>query len=89
MGYFLRNQTYKRYWRGDAVTGEGYFLGHVWLFGALELPAVLSAVAVIGGGDTWPAIGPLAASAAVMAVNFPHGRPMRAEGPRLGERRDG
>lgn len=90
LAYFVRNQTYKSHWRGDAVSPTGYEKGNVNLFLILEVPCILGFLAYELTADPADLVLPLTVTAVFLLVNFPTGKPMRPTAPRLGvsERRD-
>ena len=85
LGYFLRNQIYKRHWHADAVTPGGYFLGNITLYVCVDGPALLSLMAIAFTDRLWPALLPPVVSAVIVALNVPNGAPMQPQPPRLGE----
>jgi len=84
LGYFVRNQFYKRFWREHAIAPQGYFLGNLLLFVLLEVVSMLSFVFVLISASIFPVVLPAAASLAVQCVNFPTGLPMASASPDLG-----
>ncbi len=75
VGYFIRNQVYKKNWQEDVVTPGGYVSGNILLLALCEGVALVGLVAVLIGGVIWYAVPSLVAMA-VQVINFPHGRPM-------------
>lgn len=84
VAFFLRNQTYKKHWQEDAVTPQGYFLGNVIFFSAVEFPAMIAAMAVFLGVNLLAGLLPILVTLPLLLVNFPNGRPMSPQEPRLG-----
>jgi hypothetical protein len=79
LGYFIRNQIYKRYWRGDAIAPGGYLGGNLSLYLLCEIVASASLVATMIArehGWQWLAATPAAVAVAVHIVNFPNGKAM-------------
>ncbi len=76
MGYFIRNQSYKKHWQGHAVTPPGYFQGNLVLLALLEMASFVVLVFVLISGKLFPVVLPAVASLAVQCVNFPVGTPM-------------
>lgn len=76
LGYFVRNQSYKKHWQEHAVTPPGFFQGNLLLFAALEGASFLTIVFVMLSGQVFPMILPAVASLAVQCANFPSGLPM-------------
>lgn len=81
LGYFVRNQSYKKHWQGHAVTPPGFFQGNLILLAALEGSSFLTIVFVMLSGQAFPMILPAVASLAVQCANFPSGQPMRPAVP--------
>jgi hypothetical protein len=79
LGYFLRMQTYKRYWRGSIIAPQGYLTGNLVLWLLIETAATVSLLAVLIQGSFWPAGVPAAIAVALHLVNFPTGKPMFAD----------
>lgn len=84
-GMYGRNQVYKANWRGDAVAPLGYLRGNALLFGMIALAGLLAF-----GIGVWQGLPTAIYQGAVVLVgllifNFPNGRAMRPEPPRLGE----
>ncbi len=84
MAYFVRNQIYKRHWQSDAVAPQGYFLGNVIFLGLIDLPAVLSVMALFLGASLWPDLLPWVLVVLVVVLNWPGGQAMQPVEPRLG-----
>ncbi|MEM1109804.1 MAG: hypothetical protein AAGH99_14050 [Planctomycetota bacterium] len=84
MAYFLRNQTYKKNWAGDAVTPSGYITGNILFVAFLEAPGIVSAIAMVVHGGVFPHVLPMIVAAGIILANFPTGRPMNPAEPRLG-----
>jgi hypothetical protein len=76
LGYFLRNQIYKRCWQTHCVTPQGFFMGNLLLFALLDAVSLLTFVFVMMSGQLFPMILPAIASLAVQIANFPNGLPM-------------
>jgi len=76
IGYFIRNQSYKRHWQGQAVTPGGYVTGNLILLAMCEGVAFFSLVATLAVGAFGWVTAPGVLAAAGMLVNFPTGRPM-------------
>lgn len=83
VAYFTRLQVYKRGWQGLAVKPEAYFLGNLMLFAALEAVTMLTLVLGASVGDRGPCWAVALVAWGGLAVNFPNGRAMQAEEPRL------
>ncbi len=81
MGYFIRNQVYKRCWQTHAVTPQGFFMGNLLLFALLDGVSLLTFVFVMMSGQLFPMILPAVASLAVQCANFPSGTPMESTPP--------
>ncbi len=81
MGYFLRNQIYKRCWQTHAVTPQGFFMGNLLLFALLDGVSLLTFAFVMMSGQLFPMILPAAVSLAVQFANFPSGLPMESTPP--------
>ncbi|MEE9403729.1 MAG: hypothetical protein V3V20_02445 [Algisphaera sp.] len=86
VAYFIRNQSYKRAWRGHAVTPAGYQAGNVAVFAVLEVAMVAGLVLGVLLRAGTPALAAVAAAFVLMLFNFPSGRPMEPTTPQLGER---
>lgn len=76
LGYFARNQSYKKHWQEHAVTPPGFFQGNLILLAALEGSSFMTVVFVMLSGQVFPMILPAVASLAVQCANFPSGQPM-------------
>ena len=76
LGYFVRNQSYKKHWQEHAVTPPGFFQGNLILLAALEGSSFMTIVFVMLSGQVFPMILPAVASLAVQCANFPSGQPM-------------
>jgi len=81
IGYFARNQSYKKHWRGNAVTPPGLFQGNLILLAALEGSSFATLVFVMVTGQVFPMILPAVASLAIQFANFPSAIPMRDNPP--------
>ncbi len=81
LGYFVRNQSYKKHWQGHAVTPAGFFQGNLILLAALEGSSFLTLVFVMISGQVFPMVLPAVASLAVQCANFPTGAPMESTMP--------
>lgn len=81
LGYFVRNQSYKKHWQEHAVTPPGFFQGNLILLAALEGSSFLTIVFVMLSGQVFPMILPAVASLAVQCANFPSGQPMERAMP--------
>lgn len=82
LAYFARNQLYKAHWRGRAVTPRGYVMGNlVWLV-LLQGATLVNLLAVLVIGRVMPTLLLAVLALVVQIVNYPHGRPMHAEGER-------
>ena len=82
---FYRNQLYKKHWQSHAVNPEGYLLANRRMFQAQFYIAICSAASVFLGGPIMPNLLPLVVCFAVVAANFPTGKPMHPNAPRLGD----
>lgn len=76
LGYFARNQSYKKHWLGNCVAPPGYFQGNLILLALLEISSFVTLVFVMVTGQVFPMILPAVASLAVQCVNFPSELPM-------------
>lgn len=74
LGYFARNQFYKRHWRGSVIAPPGYILGNVVLFFCCHIAIAAGLTAALLRGSLFPAGLISLIAAAVYAVNFPHGK---------------
>ena len=81
IGYFVRNQSYKKYWQGNAVTPPGFFQGNLILLAALEGASFITLVFVMTTGQMFPMILPAVISLAIQFANFPSGIPMQETPP--------
>ena len=90
-GFFLRNQIYKKHWRGLAVSAEGYLMGNVVFFALVEGPATVAVIFLFAGASLLPTLLPVLLATGILLLNYPSGRPMQPVEPRLGtaERRGG
>lgn len=86
LGYFIRNQTYKAHWRGDAITPAGYVTGNIVLLGMMEAVADVAVIFAFIVGTVLPFAYVAGAAILVMLINFPTGRPMEPTEPIVGER---
>lgn len=79
LGYFIRNQQYKKHWRGDAIAPAGYLSGNLVLFVFCELIASVGlAATLIARSHGWQYLTavPVLIAVVVLMVNFPNGRAM-------------
>lgn len=79
LGYFIRNQTYKRYWQGDAIAPPGYLGGNLALFVLCSLAASVGlAATLVARTHGWHCLTavPAVVAVAVLVINFPNGRAM-------------
>jgi hypothetical protein len=91
VGWFVRNQVYKRYWEAGAVTPAGYVQGNIVFVAITEGAVILGLILSLVFGTPWVwAVLPAALAVAVLLGTFPGGGPMREQAPRLGvsERRE-
>lgn len=84
-GVYSRNQAYKAFWRGSLVEPAGYLKGNTLFFVAVNSAAY--ALFLISITTGYPAATFAAAPIliALLAMNFPNGKPMRPAPPRIGE----
>ena len=81
LGYFARNQSYKKHWQGNCVSPPGFFQGNLILLALLEMSSFVTLVFVMMTGQLFPMILPAMASLAVQCANFPNGLPMQDTPP--------
>jgi hypothetical protein len=81
LGYFARNQSYKKHWHGDAVAPPGFFQGNLILLAMLEGSSFTTLVFVMVTGQVFPMVLPAVASLAIQCANFPSGLPMQPAPP--------
>ncbi len=82
MGYYMRGQAYKMFWRRDQIRPLGYLLGNLMLFIGLTVGGAGALVGLAVTGAWGFAL--LAAAPLVLHVlNFPHGKPMQPHPPRF------
>ncbi len=81
IGYFARNQSYKKHWHGNAVAPPGFFQGNLILLAALEGSSFCTLVFVMLTGQMFPMILPAVASLAIQFANFPSAIPMQDTPP--------
>lgn len=81
LGYFARNQSYKKHWHENAVAPPGFFQGNLILLGALEASSFTTLVFVMVTGQVFPMILPAVASLAIQCANFPGSGPMESTPP--------
>tara|TARA_R110002111_G_scaffold9328_7_gene32151 strand:+ start:39 stop:509 length:471 start_codon:yes stop_codon:yes gene_type:complete len=81
LGYYARNQSYKKHWRGNCVAPPGFFQGNLILLALLEVSSFVTLVFVMVTGQLFPMILPAIASLAVQCVNFPNGLAMQDAPP--------
>jgi len=77
VGYFTRNQSYKKHWQAHAVTPPGFFQGNLILLVCLEGASFSSLCSIMMTGQVFPMILPAVVSLALQFVNFPSGSPMQ------------
>lgn len=75
---FVRNQIYKSHWRGDVVTPAGYFTGNIIVFAACEGVAFVGIADMLMEKRIMPTAVVVVIAFALLAVNFPTGKPMFA-----------
>lgn len=80
VGYFLRMQAYKQHWVGNRIEKPGYFTGNLLLFALIEIGAIAAIVCAYLAGGVGRELLPLVLSLILLALNFPNGRPMLADG---------
>lgn len=83
---FLRNQLYKKNWRGFAVTPGGYLTANVIFLASCAGVSLLGLVVVMMDGRLGPPVVVPAAAVAMQVINFPNGRAMEPRAPELGDR---
>ena len=76
LGYFLRLQTYKRYWQGDAIHPQGYYTGNLILLALCELVGIVSLLGVFITAQWWPYALGAGVALLVQLINWPTGLPM-------------
>lgn len=81
LSLFIRNQVYKANWRENVITPQGYIKANLVMLSMLEGVATAALVMVFVVGVDWLLLSVAAAAAAVQAVNFPTGKPMRPTEP--------
>ncbi len=81
LGYFARNQSYKKHWHGNAVAPPGYFQGNLILLAALEGSSFTTLVFMMVSGQMFPMVLPAIASLAIQCANFPSAIPMQDTPP--------
>lgn len=79
LGYFIRNQCYKRHWHAHVVAPRGYVLGNVVLLAICEGLAMFGLVVTLLSGAIGLTIVPAVIALAVQLVNFPNGRAMEPD----------
>lgn len=77
IGLFLRGQTFKRHWSGDAVTPDGYGKGCLLAWGPIEGASTVGLIAMFVGGSLWPFGLPTAISIGLLIALRPNGRAMQ------------
>ena len=77
VGYFARNQIYKRHWVGDVISPRGYMGGNLVLLVICAAVSFFGLFVCVVGQSLWPYSIPSVAALAVQMINFPHGRPMQ------------
>ena len=87
IGLFLRGQAFKRHWKNDAVTPEGYSQGCLMAWAPIEAASTVGLVAVLLGGSLWPFGLPTAAGIGLLLALWPNGKAMQPAGP-VGARPD-
>ena len=87
VGGFVRNQIYKRSWRGHAVAPGGYVAGNVTYLALLEGAGLFGIITTLTTG-VWAGMGVAGLAVAVQILNFPNGRAMRESPPPFAARED-
>ncbi len=80
LGYFLRNQCYKRAWQGNRISPTGYMTGNILLLAMGEAVAILACLTILLGGPLGTGLAVLIPTWLIHAVNFPTGRAMEDAG---------
>ena len=75
-GYFLRNQSYKKYWQADVITPQGYLVGNLMLWAICEGCSLATLCFCLLEGTLWPAILPSLLALSVQLYNYPDGKAM-------------
>lgn len=76
LGYFLRLQTYKRYWQGDTIHPQGYYTGNLILLALCELVGIFALLGVFVATQWWPYALGAGVAVLVQVINWPTGLPM-------------
>lgn len=83
-GLYARNQVYKANWRGDVVAPAGYVRGNGVLFAAIAAAGLVALAVGIWQGLPTASYQGAIVLAGLLVFNFPSGRPMRPQPPRIG-----
>ncbi len=85
LGYFIRNQVYKRGWVEHAVAPASYVQGNLVLLACCEAVAFFSLiVTLLAGSFGWPTA-PALLALTVHVLNFPTGRPLEPDVPEFAQ----
>lgn len=76
MGLFVRSQTFKKGWVGDAVTPGAYSSGNIVAWAACEGPCIIGIVFAFITDSVLPLI-PAAFAFATLVLLFPNGKAMQ------------
>jgi hypothetical protein len=82
LGHVLRQQMFKAGWQGDAVRPSAYASGTIAYLAAIEGACVLAAIFLVLGVPIVAGLAVVGVGLALMALNFPTGKPMRPADPR-------
>ena len=75
-GYVIRMQTYKKHWRENVITPQGYMAGNIILLAICEGASILGLIATLLSGAFGLPLAVCGLAMGVQIVNFPNGKPM-------------
>ncbi|MEM6757442.1 MAG: hypothetical protein AAF586_09765 [Planctomycetota bacterium] len=76
IGHVVRQQVYKAGWVNHVVNPKAYVTGLIIYLAALEGVCVIAAIFMVIGAPMIPSLLIIGVGLALMAINFPNGKPM-------------
>ena len=82
-GGWWRSETYKRGWVGHAITPTAYLVGNLPMLFGFTAGSLMLSSAIVTGTASSLALPATIASTILIALNRPHGAPLRPSTPRF------
>jgi len=81
LAFAVRGHTYKKYWRGNAITPRGYLNGNLVFFILCEMVSLFALLNVMLQRTYWPYVIPAVIALLAQLINFPNGKAMEPAPP--------